>query len=150
MVNLPASDQRLEEMRRELRMDDILKQVMYFVKHGWTKKGSGPVLKYWPERGNLSIHDDLLLRGNQLVVPTNLRADIIRYLHDGHQGINKTRQNASHSVWWPGISRDIEKVVRNCPRCEKYRRDHIEPMKGTEFPERPWSRVGADFFDHQG
>ena len=23
-------------------------------------------------------------------------------------------------------------------------------MKGTEFPERPWSRVGADFFFHKG
>ena len=23
-------------------------------------------------------------------------------------------------------------------------------MKGTEFPERPWSQVGADFFFHKG
>ena len=22
-------------------------------------------------------------------------------------------------------------------------------MKGTEFPERPWSRVGVDFFQHK-
>ena len=33
--------------------------------------------------------------------------------------------------------------------CEKYRRERIEPMKGTEFPERPWSRVGVDFFQHK-
>ena len=31
-----------------------------------------------------------------------------------------------------------------------YRRERIEPMKGTEFPQRPWSRVGVDFFVHKG
>ena len=47
------------------------------------------------------------------------------------------------------ISQDITRVVRNCAMCKKYRRERIEPMKGTEFPERPWSRVGLDFFQHK-
>ena len=47
------------------------------------------------------------------------------------------------------ISQDITRVVRNCAMCEKYRRERIEPMKGTEFSERPWSRVGIDFFQHK-
>ena len=51
---------------------------------------------------------------------------------------------------WPGISRDIERMVRECPMCEKYRKERIEPMRGTEFPDHPWSRVGADFFQHEG
>ena len=59
-------------------------------------------------------------------------------------------KNANSSVWWPGLSKDIEKTVKNCVVCEKYRRERVEPMKGTEFPERPWSRVGADFFFHKG
>ena len=41
-------------------------------------------------------------------------------------------------------------MVSDCVTCEKYRRERIEPMKGTEFPQRPWSRVGADFFVHKG
>ena len=88
--------------------------------------------------------------GQQIVVPPSLRIDILRYLHDCHQGITKTRENAASSVWWPGISRDIEKMVKNCAICEQYRKDRIEPMKGTEFPHRLWSRVGADFFTHKG
>ena len=73
----------------------------------------------------------------------------MRRLHDGHQGITKTRANVASSVWWPGISQDITKVVQNCATCEKYRRERIEPMKGTEFPDRPWSRIGVDFFQHK-
>ena len=66
--------------------------------------------------------------------------DILRYLDDCHQGVTNTRQNAASSVRWPGISRDIE----------NYRRDRMEPLKGTDFPLRTWSRVGADFFMHKG
>ena len=109
----------------------------------------GPIAKYWSERGNISLHDGLLLRGRRIVIPPRLRADVLRRLHDGHQGITKTRANAASSVWWPGISQDITRVVRNCAMCEKYRRERIEPMKGTEFPEWPWSRVGIDFFQHK-
>nr|XP_039271207.1 uncharacterized protein K02A2.6-like [Styela clava] len=90
------------------------------------------------------------MKGNRLVIPEVLRTDILRYLHDAHQGVSKSREHAKNSVWWPGLSRDIEKVVRNCNLCEKYRRDRIEPMRGTEFPKRPWSRIGADFFYYKG
>nr|XP_039253356.1 uncharacterized protein K02A2.6-like [Styela clava] len=153
MVNLPASNSRLDEIRRESEKDDIIKVVMHNVKFGWPenkKQLYGPVNKYWNEQANFSIHDDLLMKGNRLVIPEVLRTDILRYLHDAHQGVSKSREHAKNSVWWPGLSRDIEKVVRNCNLCEKYRRDRIEPMRGTEFPTRPWSRIGADFFYYKG
>ena len=92
--------------------------------------------KYWSERGNFSIHNDLLLGGNQLVIPACLQRDILCYLHDGQQVIDKTRTHASSSVWWPRISRNIEKMVKNCKLCQ----GRIEPMIDTEFPDRPWSR----------
>ena len=72
-------------------------------------------MKYWQERGNLSVNEGLLMRGQQLVVPPSLRIDILRYLRDYHQGITKTRENAVSSVWWPGISRDIEKIKKTVP-----------------------------------
>ena len=107
-------------------------------------------MKYWQERGNLSVNEGLLMRGQQLVVPPNLRIYILRYHHDCPQVITKTREKVASSVWWPGISRDIEKMVKNCAICEQYRKDRIEPMKGTEFPHRPRSSVGVDFFTHKG
>ena len=148
LVTLPASDQRLDELKN----DDTLKTVMQYVQNGWPeeqRRVHGPIAKYWSERGNISLHDGLLLRGRRIIIPPRLRADVLRRLHDGHQGITKTHANAASSVWWPGISQDITRVVRNCAMCEKYRRERIEPMKGTEFPERPWSRVGVDFFQHK-
>ena len=149
LVTLPASDQRLDEIRSELKNDDTLKTVMQYVQNGWPeekRRVHGPRAKYWSERGNISLHSGLLLRGRRIIIPPRLRADVLRRLYDGHQGTTKTRANAASSVWWPGISQDITKIVQNCATCEKYHRERIEPMKGTEFPDRPWSRVGVDFF----
>ena len=38
----------------------------------------------------LTVHEGLLLRGKQIVIPSSLRTDVLRHLHDGHQGITKT------------------------------------------------------------
>ena len=152
LLTLPASDRRLEEIRAELQKDDILKTVMHHVQNGWPdKKSMNRAIKaYYNEQGFLSIHDGLLMRGNRLVIPSTLRHDVLRHLHDGHQGVNKTRENAANSVWWPGVSADIEKMVKTCPDCAKNRRARIEPMRGTPFPSRAWSRIATDFFQQDG
>jgi len=116
---------------------------------GGRKRNEESISKYWSERANISPHSELLLRGRRIVIPPRLRADVVMRLHDGHQGITRTRANAASSGWWPEISQDITKVVQNCATCEKYRRERIEPMKGTEFRNRPWSRVGIDFFQQK-
>ena len=151
-MTLPASDQRLDEIRFELKSDDTLKTVMQYVQNGWPeekRRVHGPIAKYWSERGNISLHSGLLLRGQRIIIPPKLRADVLRHLHDGHQGITRTRTFAASSVWWPGISQDITKVVQNCATCEKYRRERIEPVKSIGIPNRPWNRVVVDFFQHK-
>ena len=93
MVSFPASEHRLEDTRIELKRDDTLKVVMQYTQHGWPddkRKLYGPIAKFWGERGNLLVYDDLLLRGRQLVIPPCLRKNILRHLHDGHQGLTRT------------------------------------------------------------
>ena len=112
-VTLPASDQRLDEIRRELNNDDTLKLVMQYVQNGWPDEKRhvfGPVAKYWSERGTLSLHNGFLMRGRRIIIPSKSRPDVLRRLHDGHQGITKTRAIAASSVRWPGISNDISRL----------------------------------------
>ena len=148
LVTLPASDRRIEEIRSELQRDEVLKTVMHHTLNQWPdKRDIGKTLKpYYAERSSLSVNDGLLLKGSRLVIPTTLRPDILRHLHDGHQGVTKTKENAANSVWWPGVSSDIDRMVQTCPECAKTRRARIEPMKGTPFPKRCWSVVATDFF----
>ena len=48
------------------------------------------------------------------------------------------------------MSKDIAGVVENCPICEKYRREHPQPLSPTPTPEFPWQRVASDLFEWQG
>ena len=121
LVTLPASDQRLDEIRSELKNDDTLKTNAVCTEWVAGRETKSP---YWSERGNISLHSGLLLRGRQIIIPPRLRADVLRRLRDGHQGITKTRANAASLVWWPGISQNITKVVQNCAMYEKYQRMH--------------------------
>ncbi|KAL8625371.1 hypothetical protein ACOMHN_044514 [Nucella lapillus] len=152
LYTLPASDQRLAQIRAELKKDDTLCVVMHYVTNGWPDKQqlNKTTKQYKAEAGNLTVHNGLLMKGRQLVIPSSLRHDILCHLHDGHQGILKTKENAYNSVWWPSIAKDIEGMIKTCPECTKHRRARTEPMKGTPFPDRPWQRVAADFFHHNG
>ena len=148
LVTLPASDRRLEEIRAELQNDYVLKTVMHHRLNQWPdKRNISKTLKpYYNERSFLSVNDGLLLKGSRIVIPATFRNDILRHLHDGHQGMSKTRENAANSVWWPGLCTDIDKMVQTCKECAKSRRERVEPMQGTPFPPRAWSRVATDFF----
>jgi hypothetical protein len=49
-----------------------------------------------------------------LVIPAVLQKDILRRLHEVHQGIVKCRERARNAVWWLGINKQLNEVVRNC------------------------------------
>ena len=55
----------------------------------------------------------------QLVVPKNLRQQILTKLHDdiGHPGRDKTQQLLKSRFFWPGMSTSVEQHVSGCHRC---------------------------------
>jgi len=126
-------------------MDSILQKLKKYCVEGWPDKFSidkafQPNLSF---SGELSVQNGLLLNGIRIVIPTSLRAEILKKLHEGHLGITKCRERAKQSVWWPGLSKDLTKMIENCAR---ERINFKETMLPTEFPTRPWSTVGADLF----
>ena len=44
-------------------------------------------------------------------------------LHDGHPGMAKMKGLARMYVWWPGISAEIEAIVRQCHACQLQQSD---------------------------
>ena len=150
--NLPASESRLEEIRAALSDDPISQALIGYVKEGWPEKHKLPeVLKpYWSVRDDFTIYDGLLLKGTRLYIPVSMRLDILNKIHEGHQGINKCRERAKQSVFWIGLSKQIEDLVNNCRKCAKFRSDQAEPLITSDFPNRPWQTVGTDLFDYKG
>ena len=78
-----------------------------------------------------------------------MRLDVLDKIHEGHQGIQKCREKAKQSVWWPGVSTHIQEMVEQCSTCTFQRRQHAQPFIPTEFPERPFQMVGVYLFEQR-
>ncbi|XP_064462835.1 uncharacterized protein K02A2.6-like [Ornithodoros turicata] len=142
----------LQAVRNAQVCDGECSTLVSFCEHGWPHKSKLPVhvTKYLSVKDELSICDGLLLKGTRLVIPASLRAAVLCLLHDGHQGINRTKSLARESVWWPGISAEINSLVTNCEKCAGTRQNPAQPLMSTDLPSRPWEVLGLDLFHLNG
>jgi len=107
--------------------------------------------KFFGIRGHLSVSNGLLLYDDRIYVPASQQQAILANLHVGHQGVTKCRARARSSVFWLGLSQQIQALVRACEHCQKFARAHLkEPLIPIPIPDRPWSRIAADLCDFNG
>lgn len=146
--SLPATETRLRSIQEKQSVDPVCAKLITYCKTGWPEKHVLPpeLGAYWPERGNLTLAGELLLRGQRIVIPQGDRQEVLKDLHTGHQGIVKCRARARQSVWWPGLSVHINQLVEKCDTCSQHRADRREPLVPTPVQEGPWQRVATDLF----
>ncbi len=59
-----------------------------------------------------------------LVVPNELRREVLRYIHDkesGHLGQHKTLLKAEGYFYWPNLRREAKAYVRECITCQQFK-----------------------------
>lgn len=106
---------------------------------------------YWPFRDELAIESGVIFKGRQVLIPDSITNDILRQLHVGHPGIEKTRRLARESVYWTKMNDDIERVCRTCCLCVKYQDANLkEPLHPHSVPSKPWQSVASDLFEVKG
>jgi hypothetical protein len=99
-------------------------------------------------------NDDKIMFRNRLWVPNNetLRTKMIQDVHDsklcGHPGRENTAQILSRQYFWPQMSQDVRRFVRNCDACGRNKswRDVRQGfLKPLPVPSRIWSEISIDF-----
>ncbi|KAL0149497.1 hypothetical protein M9458_055285 [Cirrhinus mrigala] len=132
VTSLPATEKRLHEIQQHQEADPILQLVRKYSLEGWPTKSrvEAMVQPYFQFAGELTVENGLLLKGCRLVIPKSLQSDIFEKLHAAHQG----------------LSAQLQKKVEKCDICASHRKNFKETLIPTEFPERPWTKVGTDLF----
>lgn len=81
-----------------------------------------------------------------------LRTNIIQSAHDstmsGHPGREITYSVVSKEYFWPNMSNDIRRFVRNCDVCGRtkaWREQKKGLLKPLPIPDRMWQEVSMDF-----
>ena len=106
--------------------------------------------RYRQVSSEIAIQDVLLMRNNRIIIPSLLQQEILDKIFTSHQGIHKCQERAWQSVWWPGISRQLEYLIRSCPHCCKEWLQSVGPLIPTKFPSLPWEKVVTDLFVWKG
>ncbi|UYV65991.1 K02A2.6-like, partial [Cordylochernes scorpioides] len=141
-------DEMLTKIFEAQQEDTTLKAVVNYLEQGWPDKKnmSQALLSYWHVKDELGVQNGLLMRSCRLVIPASMKLESLDKLHAGHFGITKTRLHARETVWWPGILEEIAETVRKCSVCIQEAVSKHEPLIPTNFPTRPWQKIGMDLF----
>ena len=146
---LPASEKQLMTIQHQQEGDEICQKIVTYCITSWPNQAElpAPIRPYLPVASELSIVHGLLMRDTRIVIPAAMWMKILEKLHEGHQGITKTRERARQSVWWPGFSIHIEEMVKNCPTCCKFQSQRAQPLIKSTLPSLPWQKVAIDIFE---
>lgn len=151
--NLPMSYNKLTLIKRETKRDTDFAKLLEYIKTEWPPH-KHDVLEslriYWSIKELLFTVDDVIFKDDLVVIPPNLRKQMLDIVHEGHQGIDRCKRRARQVLYWPNMSRDIEQYVRRCAVCQECSNaPPKEPMIPIKIPSLPWKKIGSDLFEYQ-
>ena len=104
------------------------------------------VRPYHRYRHGLVIVDGVVCYKDRVVIPADLRTQVLGTLHSAHQGVTGMVNRAEQTVFWPGITTDINRTRAMCRTCV---RNAPSQPAGTPVPppspSYPFEMVVADY-----
>lgn len=132
-----------QDIELESEKDDELLQVRTAIKSGsWPKH----LISYEAQLRDLRVLEPMLFKEDKIVLPLNLHSKAIEEAHKGHIGGPAMKKILREYFWWPGMSGDVEKFVKNCNTCVVIsKRNPPIPLSSRQLPEGPWEIMQVDF-----
>lgn len=148
IIPLNASNtSKIKDIASKNKKLQILKKA---ISDGWASvehEEANEIVDYYSFRDELAFHEGLFFKGSKLIIPPEMRTDILRDLHRSHKNIESCLMLARELVFWPNMNKDIRSYVANCKTCSKHQRDKIqENIILQDVPSRPWKIVATDIF----
>lgn len=143
-----------DKLRLTSNSDPDIKLLVETIESGFpAQKDELPaaIRQYHQFRVHLSTIDGVALYKDRVIVPKQLRTDVLTALHSAHHGVTSMTARADTSVFWPGITKDIIKTRTNCSHCDRMAPSQPSaPPTPLVYPEYPFQYICGDFFHHKG
>lgn len=105
------SSRQVDELRAAVQKDVTCQQLSDMIRNSWpatSKELPYSLRPFFSMRDELTIQNDLLLRGERLIIPPALQKFYVGQLHQGHPGITATKRRAKEIMYWPSMYIDID------------------------------------------
>jgi transposase InsO family protein len=145
---LPISDGRLAEIKTATEKDDVLQMLMKTILAGWPDDKQAlppPIAAFFSFRDELTVVDGIILRGERVVIPYDIRKMMKEKVHSSHLGISGCLRRARECLYWPNMTTEIRDFISQCSTCRELEKSNQkETLMSHDIPDRPWSKVGTD------
>jgi len=102
---------------------------------------------------NFTLDKQGILRYKGLVyIPTTLQTKLVTEQHSlpaySHQGITRTFEQITREYYFPGLRKEVEKVVLECNMCNKSKLAYhalYRLLKSPSVATRVWKSIAMDF-----
>ncbi|KAI3356983.1 hypothetical protein L3Q82_003624 [Scortum barcoo] len=121
--------------------------------NGWPKEREDvpkEMQKYWTFKKEISYVSGLMFKNAKLIVPNQMRQEMLNRIHESHLDIVKCKERARDILYWPGMSTQIEDAVSQCAVCNENNSNPRESMLPHTLPGRPWENIDTDLFHYDG
>lgn len=131
----------VQEVEEATLKDEEIQNVLKCLENGiW----SDSIKVFKPFRSELCQVGNFLLRGDRLVIPSQLKSRILDIAHESHPGIVVMKRRLRQKVWWPQMDMEVESYVKKCKHCTLVSSPNPpEPMIRTKL--RAWMSLAIDF-----
>ena len=147
---LPAGPAKLDEIQNYTNQDIKLSYLKDVIQKGLFEyhiECPANLKEFSNFREDLSVENGLILKGHCLLIPSNLRTQVLQITQQGHLEAEQCNLKAKDCVFWPVISKDINEMTANCPTCMQFSKGQPkEPCTLTVYP----VFLATDLFDYQG
>ena len=79
-----------------------------------------------------STCNGILMYGERVVIPAVLTKKILKDFNTGHPIMNRMKALMRSYVYWPGMDKDIENMMKSCKSCASVAK--VPPIKFNPWP----------------
>lgn len=137
-------------IREETQKDEVMSALCKTIVQGWPEKRNDleeSLRPYWSYKEELSLNNDIIYKGTQVLVPRVMQSDMLKKIHVNHLGAESNIRMAREVLFWPGMRKAIQDMCNACPTCAQYGETAPkEPMKSLPIPTEPWQLISQDIF----
>ena len=140
---------KLDQLRKSTAQDNQLTRLSRYINTGFScdkKNLLTDLQEFWNYRDALSIKNGLITCENRIIIPNEMRAEMLQYIHEGHQGKERCLLGARNTVFWPKIMYDIQELIERCIICKEHGKSQSIIVTTQELPPFPWHTLATDIF----
>ena len=141
----------LEHVDEASKKDNVIQTVIDYVVKGFPlekRDMETNTTEFWRYRDALTTVNSTLWYGDRIVIPASLRGRILDNLHSAHQCVSGMNARAMATVFWPGITHDIEQAREKCRQCHVNApsQARLPPRDLPATPKLPFEMIFSDYF----